>query len=40
MYVIDTQDDAAEKLAEFGWEIIDRVAELKNRNLPSSRLQR
>lgn len=40
MYVIDTQDDAAEKLAEFGWVIIDRVAELKNRNQPSSQLQR
>jgi len=29
MYVIDTEDEAAEKLAEFEWEIIDRVAELR-----------
>jgi DNA-binding transcriptional ArsR family regulator len=29
MYVIDTEDDAAEKLAEFEWEMIDRVAEVR-----------
>ena len=30
MYVIDTEDEAAEKLAEFEWEMIDRVAELRD----------
>ncbi|MFP4174786.1 MAG: hypothetical protein ACLFSW_03290 [Halobacteriales archaeon] len=29
MYVIDTEDDDAEKLAELEWTMIDRVAELQ-----------
>jgi len=30
MYVVDTEDEAAETLAAFEWEMIDRVAELRD----------